>query len=81
MTTDTLVQPTTPEEQAQVDHGEHLIWRLVGSKIVTFGANVDGEIFLCTEKEGKILELVIGKDEDGEISLYEIERKPEGVPA
>lgn len=75
MTTDTLVQPTTPEEQAQVDYGEHLIWRLVGSKIKQFGANAAGEILLVTEKDGVFTELVVGKDETGDIALFEIEKQ------
>lgn len=72
---DTLQTPTTPEEQAEVDYGEHLIWRLVGSKITSFGANENGEVFLRVEKDSKSIELIIGKDERGDICLYEIEHK------
>ena len=35
---DTLQEPKTPEDQAQVDYGKNLIWRLVNSSIVSFGA-------------------------------------------
>jgi hypothetical protein len=70
----TLQEPQTPAEQSEVDYGEHLIWRMVGSKIVTFGANVNGEIFLCTEKDGVQLELIIGTDERGDIALFEVEK-------
>lgn len=69
----TLVAPTTPEEQAEVEYGEHLIWRLVGAKIDTFGANADGDIYLsATDKHGKPLELIIGKDERGDVALFEV---------
>ena len=72
---DTLQQPQTPEDQAEVDFGEHLIWRLVGSKIVSFGANEAGEILLNTVRDGELTELIIGKDETGDIALFEVERK------
>lgn len=75
----TLATPTTPAEQAEVDFGDHAIWRLVNSRIVQFGANEKGEIFLSTEKDGKRDEFVIGIDERGDIALYEIEKKE--VPA
>ena len=71
---ETLQQPQTPEEQSEVDYGNHLIWRLVGSKITMFGANASGEILLRTERDGETTELVVGKDENGEISLFEIEK-------
>lgn len=72
--TETLKQPETAADQAEVDYGEHLIWRLVGSKIVTFGANNDGEILLITEKDGVPTELIIGKDENGDVTVFEIEQ-------
>lgn len=77
MTQDTLQQPMTPAEQAEVDYGNHLIWRLVGSRIKTFGANLEGEILLVAEKDGQIIDLIIGKDENGDIALFEVEKKEE----
>ena len=70
---DTLQEPQSAADQAEVDYGENLIWRLVGSKVTTFGANVNGEIFLCTEKDGVKTEIIIGKDERGDIALFEAE--------
>lgn len=77
---ETLQQPSTPEEQAEVDYGNNLIWRLVGSKIVTFGANAAGEIFLIAEKtnaegESVTTEVIVGKDERGDIALFEVEKQ------
>lgn len=77
--TNTLQQPATAAEQSEVDYGEHLIWRMVGSKIVMFGANAQGEIVLVTEKEGVRTEVVIGKDELGDVALFEVEKAE--VPA
>lgn len=71
----TLQQPQTRAEQAEVDYGKELIWRVVGSKIVSFGANASGEILLAVEKDGERTELVVGKDETGDICLFEIEKK------
>lgn len=65
----------TQAEQEEADFGEHVIWRLVGSKITAFGGNEKGEIFLSTEKGGQVSEFVIGKDENGEITLFEVENK------
>lgn len=72
--TNTLQQPKTPAEQSEVDYGEHMIWRLIGSTITMFGANANGEILLSTECAGVKIDLVVGKDELGEISLFEIEK-------
>lgn len=58
----------SPEEQA--NYGDHIIWRLVGSKITTFGSNEAGEIFLGTDRGD---EFIIGKDEAGEVCLFEVE--------
>lgn len=69
----TLAQPQTPAEQAEVDYGEHVIWRLVGSTIVAFGANENGEIFLSARKGDDVTEFIIGVDERGDVALYEIE--------
>lgn len=63
------------QENTGADYGDHLIWRLVGSTVRMFGANAEGEILLAVEKDGVTTELVIGKDEAGDITLYEIERK------
>lgn len=71
----TLQQAQTPAEHSEVDYGQRLIWRLVGSRITVFGANANGEIFLSTEKNGIVSRIVIGKDDTGDISLYEIEKE------
>lgn len=71
----TLQQPQTPSEEEEVNYGQHLIWRLVGAKITMFGANAQGEIFLCTEKAGVKTEVIIGKDETGDTAVFEIEKK------
>lgn len=68
---DTLSQPTNPAEQAEVDYGEHVIWRLTNSTIVAFGANLEGQILLSTVKNGVRSEFVIGVDERGDIALFE----------
>jgi hypothetical protein len=73
-TPETLAQPTTPEEQAEVEYGKHLIWRLVGATITSFGANVNGEIYLSTIKDGKADAVIVGKDERGDIALFEAEQ-------
>ena len=62
-------------DQTEIDYGEHLIWRMVGAKITSFGSNADGEVFLSTVKDGIVTEVIIGKDEDGEVALFEIEKK------
>ena len=77
--TQTLQQPQTPEEQAEVDYGNHVIWRLVGSTISAFGGNDKGEIFLSTVKNGVVSEFIIGIDERGDIALFEVEKTE--VPA
>lgn len=71
---DTLATPSTPEEQAEVDFGEHIIWRLVGSTITGIGANEKGEIYLSTVKDGVACDLIVGKDERDDIALFEVER-------
>lgn len=75
----TLETPQTSAEQAEVDYGEHLIWRLVGATVTSFGANAQGEIFLSTMKNGVADEVIIGLDERGDIALFEVEKKV--VPA
>lgn len=65
-------------DQEETDFGKHVIWRLIGSTITAFGGNEHGEIFLRTEKDGKADEFIVGKDENGEISLFEIEDKAQG---
>lgn len=62
-------ETNTPEEQA--DYGNHVIWRLVGSTITSFGSNAAGEIYLSTNKGD---EFIIGKDEAGEVCLFEVEK-------
>lgn len=68
-------EPLTPEQAAEVEYGQHLLWRMIGAKIVTMGANADGEIFLQTEREGVLTEVIVGKDENGDIALFEVEKK------
>jgi hypothetical protein len=55
--------------QDEADYAEHLLWRMTGSKITSIGANQDGEIYISTDRG---IEIVIGKDEQGEISLFEM---------
>jgi hypothetical protein len=71
----TQATPQTPEEQAEVDYGDHVIWRLVNSTITSFGSNEDGEIFLSTVKDGVNCAFVIGKDEHGDLAIFEIEKE------
>lgn len=47
------------------------IRKLVGSQITSFGINQKGEIFMTTSRGH---EFVIGKDENADVALYEIER-------
>lgn len=63
----------TPEEQDQINFGEQLVDRLVGSRIVAFGANEAGEVLLQTERDGQVVEIIIGKDADGELAVFEVE--------
>jgi hypothetical protein len=79
MTNPTLATPITEADHAEVDYGNHVIWTLVNSTILAFGANQEGEIFLSTIKAGVRTEFVIGKDERGDIALFEIEKQE--VPA
>lgn len=72
---DTLAQPSNPAEQAEADYGNHLIWRLVGSTITSFGANEKGEIYLSTRKGDVRDEIIVGLDERGDIALFEVEQK------
>ena len=60
-------------EEEQYEYGDQLIYRLVGSTIVAFGANDQGEIFLIAKKGDNREEIIIGKDEAGEITLFEAE--------
>lgn len=55
----------------QADYSTNAIWRLVGATITAFGANEAGEIYLTTNLGD---EFVIGKDDAGEIELFQIER-------
>lgn len=75
--TDTLQQPQNSAEHAEVEYGTDVVYKLLGSRVVSFGANAAGEIFLQTEKEGVYTEILIGIDDRGEIALFE----PEIVPA
>lgn len=74
--TDTLAQPQTPAEEAEVEYGNHIIFKMLGAKITSFGANANGEIFLQVEKDGEYTEVLIGVDSRGDIALFE----PELVP-
>lgn len=72
----TLAEPTTTAEQDEANFGQHAIWRLVNSTIISFGANDKGEIYLSTRKAGEISEFLIGVDERGDVALYEVEKEP-----
>lgn len=69
-----MTQPT-PEEQEQIDFGQVLIARLVGARIVAFGANQDGEVLIEAERDGETTKVIIGKDEDGELAVFEVEQE------
>jgi hypothetical protein len=71
--TERLAEPANEQEQDEADFGDHVIWRLVNSTIVRFGANEKGEIYLSTQKDGQPMELIIGVDERGDIALYEVQ--------
>lgn len=81
--TDTLQSPTNRDEKAEVDYGELVVSQLLGATIVAFGATHQGEIFLVAKKDDARHEFIIGKDEAGEVSIFEVEEgKPqEGTPA
>lgn len=68
-----MAEPANQAEQDEADFGDHVIWRLVNSTIVRFGANEKGEIYLSTTKDGESSEFIIGIDERGDIALYEVE--------
>lgn len=62
-------------DEAAIEYSKHLIWRLIGSTITSFGANEEGEILLTTvTKSGERQELIIGLDEQGEIAIFEVEQ-------
>jgi hypothetical protein len=63
-----MSDPNT-QPQSESDYAEHLLWRMTGSKITSIGANQDGEIYISTDKG---VQVIIGKDENGEISLFEL---------
>lgn len=69
-----ITEELTSAEQSQADYGDNVIWQLLGSTIVAFGGNAEGEIFLSARKGDKVSEFIIGKDEQGEISLFEVEK-------
>ena len=70
-----MITPTPGDlpEPAAAQLELEAMWKLVGSQITAFGMNYDGEIVLTTNRGH---EFVIGKDEHGQIALYEIERRP-----
>ncbi len=69
----TLSSPTNRDEKEQIERGDNVIALLIGSTITAFGATSDGEILLVARKGGERVEFIIGKDEIGEITLYEVE--------
>ena len=73
----TLQAPTNRDEQAEVDYGELVTAQLLGSTIAAFGATNTGEIFLVARKGDERHEFIIGKDEHGEIAIFEV---AEGSP-
>jgi hypothetical protein len=71
----TLQQPKHSGEEAQVQYGNELIANLIDSTITCFGANEKGEVYLSAIKDGKVTEIIVGKDDaTGEITLYEVEK-------
>ena len=68
--TDTLSAPTNRDEADQVEYGQNVIFRLLGSTVTAFGATDKGEIFLQVTKDGVRSEFTIGKDSAGEIELF-----------
>jgi hypothetical protein len=73
MNNDTLQSPTNRAEKEELDYGTNVITQLLGATIVAFGATNDGEILLVARKDGQRLEFVIGKDESGDVALFEVE--------
>ena len=63
------------EQEQEMKRTVDLIERLTGAQIEAFGANEDGEIYICTVKDGKSTEIAIGV-EDGQVTVYELQ--PEG---
>lgn len=61
------------KKQGEVDFGKQVVMRLVGSTITAFGGSETGEVFLSIEKDGETGDFIIGKDEAGEIALFEVE--------
>lgn len=74
----TLQQPQTPEEVLEVEFGNNLAARLVDARILSFGANERGEIYLSTIKDGEVTELIFDNDENGEPAIFEVAK--EGAP-
>lgn len=54
------------------DYQNDPAWRLVGSRITSFGMNAEGDIYLTTDR-GDEFRFVAGT---GEVEMYQIERKP-----
>lgn len=82
-TIETLQPATNRDEKSEIDYGALVVAQLLGATIVAFGATHDGEIFLLARKGDERHEFIIGKDENGEVSIFEVEEgKPqEGTPA
>lgn len=73
-TTNTLASPTTRAELEEIRYGNDVVTRLLGAKIVGFGASAEGEILLAAVKDGERFELAIGKDpETGDVTIFEAE--------
>lgn len=71
----TLQQPQHSGHEAEVQYGNELIADLIDSTITCFGANEKGEVYLSAIKDGKVTEIIVGKDEaTGDITLYEVEK-------
>lgn len=62
----------TPVTEDSPDYSQHLLWRLTGARITSIGANELGEIYLSTDKG---IEIVFGKDSEGEIAMFELQRE------
>lgn len=64
------VQPDPTPQNVESNYASDPLWRLVGSTIVSFGANSDGDLYLKTSRGD---EFQIGI-ENGEPALYQIEK-------
>jgi hypothetical protein len=62
------------EKEQPDEYVEGVLNRLTGATIVAFGGNERGEIFLSTLKDGEPSEFILSGEEDGSVSLSEVEK-------